>query len=164
MSILQSALKNSKATRVAFISYHNGGNDFIGVPFQRMSSVNEVARQNNTVIQNRYQNMFRASFYSIYSGLLEQDHLMLIADELLQEEDPALYQACIQDNMMKLFFHTVKNSAGVDIGFVVVIYDTKDATEDGATIADIAARRIEGVSQVAENKLNYAKHDSMGGM
>lgn len=156
MSILQNTLRNSNAARVAFISYHNGGHDFIGIPFQRMSSVNEVARQNNAVIQGKYQNMFRTSFYSIYTGLLDKDNLQLTANEALKEEDPALYQACIQDRMLKLYMHTVKNIEGSDIGFVVVIYDTYEVTDDGAALADIAARRIEGVSQAAENKLHYS--------
>lgn len=157
MAILQNTLRGSKAARIAFISYHNGGHDFIGVPFQRMSSVNEVARSSNAVIQAKYQNMFRTSFYSIYSGLLNNDNLHLTANEKLQEDDPALYQACIEDRMLQLYMHTVKNIEGTDIGFVSVIYDTYDVTEDAVTLADIAARRIEGVSQAAENKLHYSR-------
>lgn len=155
MSILQNTLRNSNAARVAFISYHNGGHDFIGIPFQRMSSINEVARQNNAVIQGKYQNMFRTSFYSIYGGLLNKDNLQLTADEALKEEDPALYQACMQDRMLKLYMHTVKNIEGTDIGLVAVIYDTYEVADDAISLADIAARRIEGVSQAAENKLHY---------
>ena len=58
--------------------------------------------------------------------------------------------------MLKLYMHTVKNIEGTDIGFVAVIYDTYEVTDDAISLADIAARRIEGISQSAENKLHYS--------
>ena len=104
MSILQNTLRNSNAARVAFVSYHNGGHDFIGIPFQRMSSINEVARQNNSVIQGKYQNMFRTSFYSIYTGLLDKDNLQLTADEGTKRRRPSIVSGLYTRQNVKIIY------------------------------------------------------------
>lgn len=151
MSIMNATQKNSKADRVAYFSYHNGGRDFIGIPYQRMSCINSVVRPGITSVQQKFLNMHRASFYSIYLGLQTQDHLEFIVADLA-EKDPPLFAACQQDGMASQYIHSVKNINGVDIGFVVLVYDEAPAPEDAEKLTDTTAHRIEGVTQVAEAK------------
>lgn len=156
MATLKAALKTSNVARLAYFSYHNGGKDFIGVSYQRMSCTNSVVRPGVVSVQGKFQNMFRSSLYTIYIGLQKTDHLEIIMDDI-REEDPALYEMCRPDNMLAVYVHSVKNTNGVDLGFLAAVYDVVPVPEDGVHLVDTIAHRIEGVVQVAEDKTNYSR-------
>ena len=69
---LSQILKETNANRVSLFRYHNGGKDYNGRSFLRMSMTNEVVKCGTGLIQPQCQNLFRSMFFRIGAFIRRQ--------------------------------------------------------------------------------------------
>lgn len=122
VTILTRGLEDAKASHMFFFSYHNGGKDYEGRSYQRMSCVNEVTNGRVQPLQSKYNNMFRTSIYYIYKKLNESGYYDILNIEDMKEEDPGTYHMLSQDGLRANVGCTIVNKNGDAIGFIALAF------------------------------------------
>lgn len=121
--ILLNGLKETEADRVLFFSYHNGGVDYTGVSYQKMSCINEVVRKGIVPIQQKYGNIFRTTMYTIYTELNSNNYFNIPDVDSL--DDGSMVHLCKEDNSHAIFGCTINNRDQDAIGFICFCYSSK---------------------------------------
>ncbi len=143
--IMNKVLQEVKADRVLFFSYHNGGQDYEGRSFQRMSCINEVV-SNHKPIQTKYNNMFRTALFYIYTELNKNNYFNILDIENVKTEDPGFYYMAIEDNIKSAFGCGIRNKKGQTIGFIMYCFSQpKTDIKELIPIIKKSCYTIEGV-------------------
>jgi hypothetical protein len=116
------ALNLSGASHGFFFSYHNGGKDYEGRSYQRMSCIDEVTNGQVQPLQSKYNNMFRTSIYYIYKALSEDGFYDIVNVESIKEKDPGTYHMLLQDNIKANIGCAIKNKNNETIGFIALAF------------------------------------------
>ena len=115
---MMESLNAAKASYGFFFSYHNGGKDYEGRSYQRMSCTNEVTNGHVQPLQTKYNNMFRTSIYYVYKKLNDIGYYDILNIEDIKEEDPGTYHMMLQDGIHANIGCSIINSNGDPIGFI----------------------------------------------
>ena len=115
------------ACRVSLVRFHNGNKGMDGLSFLKMSMTNEVVKLGVSPIMQEFQNYFR-SFLAYWVRQLEKTGYCLIDDvEDLKEEDSTMYNYLKSRGVKSKAGIAIKNTAGINIGFICVEYVNKRA-------------------------------------
>lgn len=146
VSVMTEAMHEVGACRVLFFSYHNGGQDYEGRSYQRMSCINEVTTS-CVPIQGKYGNMFRTSMFYIYTELNKNNYFNIPNINLLQDKDPGLYYMLKEDNIHATFGCGIHNRNGQIIGFLMYDFSAPQEERTQEIIAAIKRKSyiIEGI-------------------
>ena len=139
-------LEETKASHAFFFSYHNGGKDYEGRSYQRMSCINEVTNGRVQPLQSKYNNMFRTSIYYVYKALNDTGYYDIMDIEDIKEEDPGTYHMLLQDGIRANIGCTVVNPDGDAIGFIALAFS--EPISDKTLAVSILKRckyKIEGI-------------------
>lgn len=146
VDIMTDTLEKSKASHIFFFSYHNGGKDYEGHSYQRMSCINEVTNGQVMPLQDKYNNMFRTSIYYIYKELNDNGFYNIFDIETIKDVDPGTYHMLLQDNIKANLGCAVMNKNGDAIGFIALAFTESQANEkDLISIVKRCKYKIEGV-------------------
>lgn len=152
-SVLKRGLNDSNASQVLYFSYHNGGTDFMGIPFQRMSCTHIVSSENTPHYPNRFKDMFRVSFYNIYKDLMQVSSVAIPNIEEYKTVDPATYES-FKHCAKAMLIHNIKNIRGAEVGFIMFMFPEVLQDEDKVkllmNVVQSTAYRMEGILQSAE--------------
>lgn len=144
--IMQSAMHEVQCTRVLHFSYHNGGRDYEGRSYQRMSCINEVIQNGSYPIQEKYSNMFRTSIFTLYKELNNNNYFNIPDIEEIKDSDPGTYYTLKQDNINALFGSAIHNRNGAAIGSIIFCF--AEPINDYKPVISVLKRcvyQIEGV-------------------
>lgn len=140
------SLNAAKASYGFFFSYHNGGKDYEGRSYQRMSCTNEVTNGRVQPLQTKYNNMFRTSVYYVYKKLNDIGYYDILNIEDIKNEDPGTYHMMSQDGIHANIGCSIVNSNGDPIGFIALAFT--EPQNNKATLVNILKRckyKIEGI-------------------
>lgn len=122
---LTEILKTTNANRVSLFRYHNGGKDYNGRSFLRMSMTNEVVKGGTALIQPQSQNLFRSMFFSLVHSL-EDNGCDYIEDiENLRDVDNGLYGYLKNFGIESKYTIAVHNDQGDIVGFITLDFASK---------------------------------------
>lgn len=146
VTVMSEAIKEVGACHVLCFSYHNGGKDYEGRSYQRMSCTNEVT-MNCGPIQNKYNNMFRTSMFYIYTEMNKNNYFNIMDIEDIKEKDPGFYCIALQDQIHSAFGCGIHNKNGQIIGFLMYCFSEPQTENAQKIIASIKRKSyiIEGV-------------------
>ena len=116
-------MSQTGASRVLHFSYHNGGKDYEGRSYQRMSCINEVVANDVIPIQSKYNNMFRTSMFYLYQELSEKNFFNIEDMANISKKDPGTHHMLLQDNILSSFGCVIKNKNGEATGFIMLCFD-----------------------------------------
>lgn len=118
-------LKETNANRVSLFRYHNGGKDYNGKSFLRMSMTNEIVKGGTAPIQQQSQNLFRSMFFSLVHSLEDngQDYIDDISN--LKEVDNGFYEYLKEFGIEAKYTIAVHNYKNDIIGFITLDYANK---------------------------------------
>ena len=117
---MDTLLHKINASRVLHFSYHNGGKDYEGRSYQRMSCINEVVCDNVAPIQQKYNNVFRTSMFYIYKELNDNNFFNIKNIDDILKNDPGTHHMLAQDGTKSAFGLIIKNRKAETIGFIMV--------------------------------------------
>lgn len=124
--ILNIILKETNASRVSIVKYHNGNKDMTGKLFLKMSMTNEVVNLGVKQMMTEFKEIFR-SFLAYWCHEIEINEYCSIADaEQIKDNDINMYQYLISRNIESNFGIGLRDSYNDVIGFVSLEYLHKD--------------------------------------
>lgn len=128
--ILNVILKETKASRVSIVKYHNGNKDMMGKLFLKMSMTNEVVNLGVTPMMTNFKEIFR-SFLAYWCHEIETSEYCSIADaEQIKNEDINMYQYLISRNIESTYGVGLRDNYNDVIGFVSLEYLHKDEYDE----------------------------------
>lgn len=143
---METLLHKINASRVLHFSYHNGGKDYEGRSYQRMSCINEVVGDNVAPIQQKYNNVFRTSMFYIYKELNDNNFFNIKNIDDILKNDPGTHHMLAQDGTKSAFGLIIKNKKAETIGFIMVCFnETKEDIKEIITNLKKCAYQIEGI-------------------
>lgn len=144
--LLTELLKYTKSDRVVLFTYHNGGCDYMGRSFQRMSCTNESVRPGLAPYQQKYQNFFRTFLMALNNGLVNNNFFYLDDVEDIKEIDPSLYYYLRSRGSKNMYALGIKNENQKTIGFVSMssTEDIEDL-ENAKLFLEETVHKIEGI-------------------
>ena len=115
-------LKETNASRVCIVKYHNGNKDMTGKSFLKMSMTNEVVNIGIAPMMQDFKDIFR-SLLSYWCHELEEKEVCIIEDpEKVKNKDITMYQYLITRNIASKYGTVLKNNDGNIIGFICIEY------------------------------------------
>ena len=131
---LDDVLKETGANRVSLFRYHNGGKDYNGRSFLRMSMTNEVVSGGTAPIQQSSQNLFRSMFFSLI-GSLEETGVSYIKDvETVKDIDNGFYGYLKYFDIRAKYSTAVYNEKHSIVGFLTVDFHNLEGINDDNVI------------------------------
>lgn len=146
MEAMTAELRNTGASHILHFSYHNGGKDYEGRSYQRMSCINEVSGSNVSPIQSKFNDMFRTGLFYIYQELITNRFFNIDDIETLRDRDGGTYYALAQDGIRAAYGCGIHNKNGDVIGFLMACYDHKlEDNKNAISSLKKCAYQIEGI-------------------
>lgn len=120
-------LKETNASRVCIVKYHNGNKDMTGKSFLKMSMTNEVVNIGIAPMMQDFKDIFR-SLLSYWCHELEENEVCAIRNaEEVKDKDVTMYQYLVTRNIESKYGTVLKDNDGNIIGFICIEYlDKKD--------------------------------------
>lgn len=123
--IINVILKETNASRVCIVKYHNGNKDMTGRSFLKMSMTNEVVNIGVTSMMSEFKDVFR-SLLAYWCHEIESKQYCVIEDaEDLKDVDMTMYQYLVSRNIEAKYGVGLKDNNGDVIGFICVEYLNK---------------------------------------
>jgi len=116
----------TKSSSVQLVRFHNGGYDSAGNPFLRMSVTNEVITEGFSPIAPMVNGMFRYHSAYIIKCLDKDDYLLIPDVETIKKIDYTTYKFLITQGITSVYYTSIKNNRGVNIGFLAVTFVGKN--------------------------------------
>ena len=123
---LSQILKETNANRVSLFRYHNGGKDYSGRSFLRMSMTNEVVKGGTAPLQNQSQNMFRSMFFGLIHSLEDNGYDYVEDIEFIKEQDAGFYSYLKEFGIGAKYSIALYNFKQQIIGFLSIDYAEKE--------------------------------------
>lgn len=124
--IINVILKETNASRVCIVRYHNGNKDMTGRSFLKMSMTNEVVNIGVTSMMGEFKDVFR-SLLAYWCHEIESKKYCVIKDaEELKNIDMTMYQYLSTRNIEAKYGTGLKDSLGNVIGFICIEYLNKN--------------------------------------
>ncbi len=123
---LSQILKETNANRVSLFRYHNGGKDYSGRSFLRMSMTNEVVKGGTALIQHQSQNLFRSMFFGLIHSLEDNGYDYIDDIENIKERDTGFYSYLKDFDIMSKYSIALYSSYKNIIGFITIDFANKD--------------------------------------
>lgn len=121
---LSCIIRETKADRALFFSYHNGGTDILGRGFQKMSITNEQDNSWTSPVMGNFQNIPRTMFSILFKNLAKRNFYCIMDLNDIKEEDGASYQLFKSHNAKQIMCQALKTEAGLMVGFIVAEFIT----------------------------------------
>ena len=121
---LSCIIRETKADRALFFSYHNGGTDILGRGFQKMSITNEQDNSWTSPVMGDFQNIPRTMFSILFKNLAKRNFYCIMDLNDIKEEDGASYQLFKSHNAKQIMCQALKTEAGLMVGFIVAEFIT----------------------------------------
>lgn len=123
---LNTILKETDASRVSIVKYHNGNKDMTGKSFLKMSMTNEVINIGVASMMTSFKDVFR-SFLSYWCHEIEENGYCIIEDtENIKEQDITLYQYLKTINVQAKYGMALKDNYNNVIGILCIEFLDKD--------------------------------------
>lgn len=126
---LSCIIRETKADRALFFSYHNGGTDILGRGFQKMSITNEQDNSWTSPVMGEFQNIPRTMFSILFKNLAKRNFYCIMDLNDIKEEDGASYQLFKSHNAKQIMCQALKTEAGLMVGFIVAEFITIDCDD-----------------------------------
>ena len=126
---LSCIIRETKADRALFFSYHNGGTDILGRGFQKMSITNEQDNSWTSPVMGDFQNIPRTMFSILFKNLAKRNFYCIMNLNDIKEEDGASYQLFKSHNAKQIMCQALKTEAGLMVGFIVAEFITIDCDD-----------------------------------
>lgn len=126
---LSCIIRETKADRALFFSYHNGGTDILGRGFQKMSITNEQDSSWTSPVMGDFQNIPRTMFSILFKNLAKRNFYCIIDLNDIKEEDGASYQLFKSHNAKQIMCQALKTEEGLMVGFIVAEFITNDCDD-----------------------------------
>lgn len=126
---LSCIIRETKADRALFFSYHNGGTDILGRGFQKMSITNEQDNSWTSPVMGDFQNIPRTMFSILFKNLAKRNFYCIMDLNDIKEEDGASYQLFKSHNAKQIMCQALKTEAGLMVGFIVAEFITVDCDD-----------------------------------
>lgn len=125
--VINLILKETNASRVCIVKYHNGNKDMTGKSFLKMSMTNEVVNIGIAPMMQDFKDIFR-SLLSYWCHELEKNEVCVIRNaEEIKGKDVTMYQYLVTRNIESKYGTVLKDNDGNIIGFICIEYlDKKD--------------------------------------
>lgn len=123
---LDEILKETNANRVSVFRYHNGGKDYNGRSFLRMSMTNEVVKGGTALIQPQSQNLFRSMFFSLIHSLEDNDYDIIKNIEDIEEQDSGFYGYLKDFGIEAKYTMALHNNEHSIVGFMTLDFAKKE--------------------------------------
>lgn len=123
---LSEILKDTRSNRVALFRYHNGGKDYNGRSFLRMSMTNEVVKGGTALIQHQSQNLFRSMFFGLIHSLEDNGYDYIEDIENIKEQDTGFYSYLKDFGINAKYSIALYSSHRNIIGFLTIDFANKD--------------------------------------
>lgn len=122
---LNTILKETGASRVSIVKYHNGNKDMTGKSFLKMSMTNEVVNLGVAPMMSDFRDLFR-SLLAYWCHEIETKECCIISDtEDLKDIDITMYQYLTVRNIEAKYGIGLKDKDGNIIGFICIEYLNK---------------------------------------
>lgn len=123
---LNTILKETDASRVSIVKYHNGNKDMTGKSFLKMSMTNEVINIGVASMMTSFKDIFR-SFLAYWCHEVEENGYCIIEDtEDIKEQDITLYQYLKTINVQAKYGMALKDNYNNVIGILCIEFLDKD--------------------------------------
>ena len=126
---LSCIIRETKADRALFFSYHNGGTDILGRGFQKMSITNEQDNSWTSPVMGDFQNIPRTMFSILFKNLAKRNFYCIMNLNDIKEEDGASYQLFKSHNAKQIMCQALKTEAGLMVGFIVAEFITTNCDD-----------------------------------
>lgn len=126
---LSEILKETGANRVALFRYHNGGKDYSGRSFLRMSMTNEAVSGGVAPIQNQSQNLFRSMFFGLVRSLEDNGYDYVEDVEFLKEQDAGFYSYLKTFGIEAKYSVAIYNMNKTIIGFLTIDFFNRNGLD-----------------------------------
>ena len=123
---LAEILRETGANRASLFRYHNGGKDYNGRSFLRMSMTNEVVKGGTALIQHQSQNLFRSMFYGLIRSLEDNGYDFVDDIENIKETDTGFYRYLRDFDIAAKYSVALYGFTGKIIGFINVDFANKN--------------------------------------
>lgn len=124
--IINIILKETNASRVCIIKYHNGNKDMTGKSFLKMSMTNEVVNIGVAPMMAEFKDVFR-SLLAYWCHEMEIHDYCYIKDvEDIKSKDMTMYQYLSTRNIEAKYGISLKDLSGNVIGFMCIEYLNKN--------------------------------------
>lgn len=123
---LNEILKETNANRVSIFRYHNGGKDYNGRSFLRMSMTNEVVKGGTALIQPQSQNLFRSMFFGLIHSLEDNDYDIIKDIEDIEEQDSGFYGYLKDFGIEAKYTMALHNNEHSIVGFMTLDFAKKE--------------------------------------
>lgn len=123
---LSEVLRETGANRASLFRYHNGGKDYNGRSFLRMSMTNEVVKGGTALIQHQSQNLFRSMFYGLIRSLEDNGYDFVDDIENIKETDTGFYRYLRDFDIAAKYSVALYGFTGKIIGFINVDFANKN--------------------------------------
>lgn len=137
---LTEILEKTNANRASLFRYHNGGKDYNGRSFLRMSMTNEVVKCGTALIQPQSQNIFRSMFYYLIRSLEDNGYDFIDDVEDIKNTDTGFYRYLRDFDIKAKYSVALYGFTGKIIGFISIDFANKEDTN------------IEKIKDCLENK------------
>ena len=129
--IINVILKDTKASRVCIVKYHNGNKDMMGKSFLKMSMTNEAVSIGVAPMMGEFKDLFR-SLLAYWCHEIETKKYCVIEDtENLKDVDVTMYQYLSVRNIEAKYGTALRDNDGYVVGFICIEYlDKKDFNLD----------------------------------
>lgn len=124
--IINEILKDTGASRVCIVKYHNGNKDMTGKSFLKMSMTNEVVNIGIAPMMADFRDIFR-SLLSYWCHELEEHEICIIKDaEEIRDIDITMYQYLTTRHIESKYGTVLKDNDGNILGFICIEYLDKN--------------------------------------
>lgn len=119
-------LKDTDASRVCIVKYHNGNKDMTGKSFLKMSMTNEVINIGVAPMMGEFKDVFRSLLAYWCHELEINDNLIIRDTENIKDIDITMYQYLKTRNIESKYGLSLKDSYNNVIGFICIEYLNKN--------------------------------------
>lgn len=123
---LAEVLRETGANRASLFRYHNGGKDYNGRSFLRMSMTNEVVKGGTALIQHQSQNLFRSMFYGLIRSLEDNGYDFVDDIENIKETDTGFYRYLRDFDIAAKYSVALYGFTGKIVGFINIDFANKN--------------------------------------
>lgn len=123
--IINTILRETNASRVCIVKYHNGNKDMTGKSFLKMSMTNEVVNLGVAPMMTDFKDLFR-SLLAYWCHEIEKNDYCIIPDvEKLKDIDITMYQYLSVRNIEAKYGIRLKDNDNNVIGFICIEFLNK---------------------------------------
>lgn len=124
--IMNIMLKETNASRVCLVKYHNGNKDMMGKSFLKMSMTNEVVNVGVAPMIGDFKDVFR-SLLAYWCHELEEKNVCVIENaEEIKNKDITMYQYLVTRHINSKYGMALKDNYGNIIGFMCIEFLDKE--------------------------------------